>query len=304
MIKLKNIVTIILCIALILFFVNTIMNVRDKFDNSMHIKEKFGDDLIDSAADGLSKLKKLVGGDNLDNSCKPTKKECPLNLNGVIIRQIDEDGQEPDLSNYILKTEIPPLPDLSKYILKSEIPPQCKSKKRSQKKRSQKKKSRKKRSRKKRTKKQPKTTPATVTPSAVTPSTTTPATTTAAASAVDSLIKDPTTIPMTNEIKRKIKKKKDLITKSNVMKMGKNTNNGNRIKFQFDKILPDDLTYTSKVKCSIINTPPQDNSISNIVYSKTKKFTKDFSINKVDTILSTIKTTVLSWVDSVKNIFE
>ena len=45
-----------------------------------------------------------------------------------MMRQLDGfQGSEnacPDLSNYMLKTECPPVPDLSKYVLKSSIPKQ------------------------------------------------------------------------------------------------------------------------------------------------------------------------------------
>lgn len=45
------------------------------------------------------------------NQCNDLLRECPIQ-------------NHPDLSNYILKTEIPPQPDMSNYILKTEIPPQ------------------------------------------------------------------------------------------------------------------------------------------------------------------------------------
>lgn len=44
------------------------------------------------------------------NECTDLLKDCPIQ-------------NHPDLSNYILKSEIPPQPDMSNYILKSEIPP-------------------------------------------------------------------------------------------------------------------------------------------------------------------------------------
>jgi hypothetical protein len=41
------------------------------------------------------------------------------------MRQLDgfQDSGCPDMSNYMLKTECPPVPDLSQYVLKSSIPP-------------------------------------------------------------------------------------------------------------------------------------------------------------------------------------
>ena len=38
-------------------------------------------------------------------------------------RQLDGFQDSPDMSNYMLKTECPPVPDLSQYVLKSSIPP-------------------------------------------------------------------------------------------------------------------------------------------------------------------------------------
>jgi len=40
----------------------------------------------------------------------------------VLKSQLQPSSPMPDLSNYMLKTECPPVPDLSKYVLKSSIP--------------------------------------------------------------------------------------------------------------------------------------------------------------------------------------
>ena len=68
--------------------------------------------------------------------CKKAKPGCPLpapiapcprvketDLSKYILKsQIPSTKSMPDMSNYMMKTECPPVPDLSKYILRSSIP--------------------------------------------------------------------------------------------------------------------------------------------------------------------------------------
>ncbi len=60
------------------------------------------------------------------NSCAPVA-PCPRvqepDLSKYILKsQVPSSRSIPDMSNYMLKTECPPVPDLSKYVLKSSIP--------------------------------------------------------------------------------------------------------------------------------------------------------------------------------------
>lgn len=65
-----------------------------------------------------------------ERPCKPTcppVAPCPRvqepDLSKYVLKsQIPAPRPNPDLSNYMLKTECPPVPDLSKYVLKSSIP--------------------------------------------------------------------------------------------------------------------------------------------------------------------------------------
>jgi len=57
-----------------------------------------------------------------------TEVHCMLSfLLGCVVTYLivkrNEGFQSPDMSNYMLKTECPPVPDLSQYVLKSSIPP-------------------------------------------------------------------------------------------------------------------------------------------------------------------------------------
>lgn len=86
-------------------------------------------------------------------------------------------------------------------------------------------------------------------------------------SELDKVVSDPTKIEPDADTRAKMKKTEensDLVTKSNVTKLGKNTENGNEIVFKFDRILPDNLTYKKKgTKC--IHSPVRGDDNSNKV---------------------------------------
>ena len=87
------------------------------------------------------------------------------------------------------------------------------------------------------------------------------------ASELNKVVSDPTKIEPDADTQAKMKKteeKSDLVTKSNVTDLGKNTENGNEIVFKFDKILPDNLTYKKRdTKC--IHSPVRGDDNSNEV---------------------------------------
>jgi len=59
-----------------------------------------------------------------DASCPASECKQPNMSNYVLKSSIPPCPAVPDLSNYILKSECPPVPDLSNYVLKSSIPKQ------------------------------------------------------------------------------------------------------------------------------------------------------------------------------------
>ena len=94
------------------------------------------------------------------------------------------------------------------------------------------------------------------------------------ASDLDKAVEAPKKIVPDAETKRKIENdpNRDLVDKNNVTKYGKDTKNGNPIVFQFDKILPDNLTYKNPNKCIHSNVEGTDNS--NVVDDDKNMFEK------------------------------
>ena len=72
----------------------------------------------------LSKREGFANGCNSDGSPACPDYKQPNMSNYVLKSSIPPCPAVPDLSNYILKSECPPVPDLSNYVLKSSIPKQ------------------------------------------------------------------------------------------------------------------------------------------------------------------------------------
>lgn len=266
---LKKFVAIVILITLILFFIHTFLKV-----------EEFGTRLIEH---------NTVRTDPDDSTCADGEQ----NTEGIYMYNYDD---VPNLSEYILKTEMPSQPDMSKYTLKTNLKPT------------------------------PTPTPTPTTTTANTSSTTEeravrsvrrvvkrtarqvakpakrvvkrvakpvikpvkqvaktvekpvkkvaeeavktvekPAS--KIASELNKVVSDPTKIEPDADTRAKMKKteaRSDLVTKFNVTDLGKNTENGNEIVFKFDRILPDNLTYKKRdTKC--IHSPVRGDDNSNEV---------------------------------------
>lgn len=259
---LKKFVAIIIIITLILFFVNVYntvtksqedfnvitdaaKNVRDYIENTFN---------IDSSADNVMKddAEICVESDAEDS--------------GTIMYTY---RNRVDLSEYILKTEMPVMPDMNKYILKTKLKG-VKGGKRVKTQEEHEKKTKKQASKstaKKSSAKKPvaKSKPAAKKPAAKKPAAKKPAAKKPAkkiANKMDEAVAEPKKIVPDAETKSKIENdpNRDLIDKNNVTKYGKDTKNGNPIVFQFDKILPDNLTYKNPNKCIHSNVEGTDNS--------------------------------------------
>lgn len=247
---LKKFVAIIILITLILFFVHTFLKV-----------EEFGTRLIEHNT----------------GSNTVTCADGEQNTEGTYMYDYNDVA---NFSEYILKTEIPAPPDMSKYILKTNL----------------------KSSKSTPTTTTPATTASSTSSSSTTRSIRRNVNRTARqvanpvkrvakpvvkpvkkvakdtvktvekpaskiASELNKVVSDPTKIEPDADTQAKMKKteeKSDLVTKSNVTDLGKNTENGNEIVFKFDKILPDNLTYKKKdTKC--IHSPVRGDDNSNEV---------------------------------------
>ena len=270
----KKIVPIIIIIALIYFFIEAYSKVEQ-------FREDFSvlDDVSDSIRNFIDNILNKKDDDAVelipDNS---EKRES----SGTYMYTYKDNV---DLSEYILKTEIPRGPNMNKYILKSEVKPCEKCEKPDTTKKQSKPKAPAK-----------KTVPKTVKKVAkkvgnVVKKTATKSVKQAVkdvkavakpvkkiATELDNVIKPVEPIKADEQAKKKMTEDKDLVNKSNVSKLGKDTKNGNPVVFQFDKILPKDLTY-KRNKCIRSMVKGVDNS--NVV-DKTDKSKKSF----IDKILS------------------
>ena len=260
---LKKFVAIIILITLMLFFVHSFLKVEE-FETRVieHITVRTEYDEDDTCIAGEDKAKEE-------------------NKEGVYMYNYDN---VPNFSEYILKTQIPAPPDMSKYTLKTNLKPTPKptpttkantstpeeravrSVSRTVKQTANKVAKPVKRVAKP-VKKVAKTVEKPVKKVAKEAAKTVEKPTSKIASELNKVVSDPTKIEPDADTRAKMKKTKarsDLVTKSNVTKLGKNTENGNEIVFKFDRILPDNLTYKKKdTKC--IHSPVRGDDNSNEV---------------------------------------
>ena len=260
---LKKFVAIVILITLILFFVHTFLKV-----------EEFGTRLIEH---------NTVRTDPDDSTCADGEQ----NTEGIYMYNYDD---VPNFSEYILKTEMPSQPDMSKYTLKTNLKPKpttpttttpttttantsstpeeraVRSVRRVVKRTARQVAKPVKRVAKP-VKQVAKTVEKPVKKVAEETAKTVEKPASKIASELNKVVSDPTKIEPDADTQAKMKKTKersDLVTKSNVTDLGKNTENGNEIVFKFDKILPDNLTYKKKdTKC--IHSPVRGDDNSNEV---------------------------------------
>ena len=263
---LKKFVAIVILITLILFFIHTFLKV-----------EEFGTRLIEH---------NTVRTDPDDSTCAESEEQ---NTEGIYMYNYDN---VPNFSEYILKTEMPSQPDMSKYTLKTNLKPTptptpttttantsstpeeraVRSVRRVVNRTARQVAKPVKRAAKpvvkpvKRVAKQV-TKPVKKVAEEAAKTVEKPAS--KIASELNKVVSDPTKIEPDADTRAKMKKTEensDLVTKSNVTDLGKNTENGNEIVFKFDRILPDNLTYKKKdTKC--IHSPVRGDDNSNEVPS-------------------------------------
>ena len=239
----KKIIAIIIILILITFFIKTYNEVE-------RVREGFLEDGARTLRDFLNDTFNLKR-----DEIKMLEQPPPPDEDEAVVMYTYKDNV--DLSEYILKTEIPPRPNMNKYILKTKIPgcEDCDEKKVKKNPKQRMKMAKKKTKVKKQTLKK-KPTPKRVNKvEKAVKDVVKPVKDVAKvvkkpvdkiASELDNIVSDPKPVKVDKRAKEKINRDKDLINKSNVNSLGKNTENGNRIRFQFDKILPDNLTYKKK----------------------------------------------------------
>ena len=264
----KKIVAIIIIVALIYFFINAYSKVeqfREDFklfnDISNNIQEFFNNSASDQDAEDAE--------DDVMESIQQRESS------GTYMYTYKDNV---DLSEYILKTEIPRGPDMSKYILKSKVKACDRCDDEDQDETSanndsnnQQKSEKSKNIVEKVSKDIEDTVVKTADKSikqAVKDTKTVAKPITKIASKLNNIIKPVKPLKADQQAKKKMSKDKDLVNKSNVTSLGKDTKNGNPVVFQFDKILPNDLTY-KKNKCIRSNVVGTDNS--NVVKKEPKK---------------------------------
>lgn len=250
----KKIIAIIIILILITFFIKTYNDVE-------RVREGFLEDGARTLRDFLNDTFNLK-----KDEIKILEQPPPPKDDEAVVMYTYKDNV--DLSEYVLKTEIPRRPNMSKYILKTKIPgcEDCDEKKTKKTKKFSKmkmaRKTPKKRVVKKTLKKKPKlkkvnkvekTVKDAVKPvKDIADVVKKPVVDTGnkIASELDKVVSDPTPIKVDKRAKDKLNRDKDLVNKKNVTTVGKNTENGNRVRFDFGKILPDNLTYNKKITSS------------------------------------------------------
>ena len=257
---LKKFVAIIIIITLILFFVN-VYNTVTKSQEDFNV-------ITDAAKNVRDYIETTFNIDSSnDNVMKDDADICDNNDNDTADNTIMYTYRNRvDLSEYILKTEMPIMPDMNKYILKTKLKgvkggkrvktQEEHAKKMAKKSAAKKSAAKSKPAAKKSTDKTAKKPAAKSKPAAKKPAAK------KIANKMDEAVAEPKKIVPDAETKSKIENdpNRDLINKKNVTKYGKDTKNGNPIVFQFDKILPDNLTYKNPNKCIHSNVEGNDNS--------------------------------------------
>lgn len=251
---LKKFVAIIILITLMLFFVHSFLKV-----------EEFGTRVIEH-------ITVRTEYDEDDTCIAEENKSKEENKEGIYMYNYDD---VPNFSEYILKTQIPAQPDMSKYTLKTNLKPKptpttkadtstpeeraIRSVSRTVKRTADKVAKPVKRVAK------PVVKPVKKVAEEAVKTVEKPAS--KIASELDKVVSEPTKNKPDADTQAKMKKTEkrgDLVTKSNVSDLGKNTENGNEIVFKFDRILPDNLTYKKKDK-KCIHSPVRGDDNSNEV---------------------------------------
>jgi len=249
----KKIIAIIIILILITFFIKAYNEVE-------RMREGFLEDGARSLRDFLNDTFNLK-----KDEIKILEQPPPPKEDEAVVMYTYKDNV--DLSEYVLKTEMPPHPNMNKYILKTKIPgcEDCDEEGKKVKKKAsmkmvkkvpRKTKKVKKPVPKKRVKKVNKLEKAvkdvTKPVKDVADTVKKPIVDTGEkiASELDKVVSDPKPVKVDKEAKDKLKRDKDLINKNNVSTLGKNTENGNKVRFDFGKILPDNLTYNKKITSS------------------------------------------------------
>ena len=246
---LKKFVAIIIILTLIVFFVNSFLEIKRK--------EPFMDKIADN-------LRHAITGEHNDNevedvevdTCLPIEDSVP-NVDGTHMYTYEGDL---NLSEYILKTELPVAPNMTKYILKTKVE-SCKKPIDKLIKEGEKIVKEGEKVVKKVAKPVKKVVKKTVKPvkkaakpvKKVAKKVAKPVAKPVkkVANELNNVVKTPQPIVPDRETRDKIERSpdRDLVNKANVSKLGKNTENGNEILFQFNKILPTNLTYKNPNRC-------------------------------------------------------